>query len=269
MVDWGAGSYETTAAVELASVAEAVVEAAAIASNEVVIDVASGTGNAALAAARRGARVVAIDGAPRLLVIAEQRARAESVDLDLREGDLLALPVGDDLADVVLSVFGIVFAADPTAALREVRRVVRPSGRVFVSAWVPEGPIDAMFRAVGGIVARVTDSRPAPRFAWNDPAALGPVAAEAGLVLEATSLHELAIRAASPEAYVDRNQDHPVAVAVVPAVRSAGAEDELRAAQLSVLREANEDPGGFLVHSPYVVHQLRAAPAPIGPPRRA
>jgi len=262
MVDWNAGRYETTAAIELAPVADIVVQAAGIAAGESVIDVATGTGNAALAAARRGAPVRAIDGAPRLLAVAAQRARAEGVDLDLREGDLLALPVSEASADVVVSVFGVIFAADPTSALREIRRALRPTGRVLVSAWVPEGPIDAMLGAVGAIVARITNSRPAPAFAWNDPAALGPVAAQIGLNLQATTAHELPIRAESAEAYVDLNQDHPMAVAVLPVLRRAGAEDELRAAQLSVLREANEDPDGFLVHSPYVVHRLSAAPAP-------
>jgi SAM-dependent methyltransferase len=260
MVDWGAGSYETTSAVELAPVADVIVTEAAIAANERVIDVASGSGNAALAAARRGARVMAIDGAPRLLAVAAERARAEGVDLDLREGDLLALPADEATADVVVSVFGVIYATDPSGALREIRRVLRPGGRVFVSAWVPDGPINAMLGAVGRIVARISDSRPVPRFAWNDPAALGPIAAEAGLVLETTTAHELTIRAVSAEAYVDINQDHPMAVAVLPVVRGADAESELRAAQLSVLRDANEDPHAFLVHTPYVIHRLRSAP---------
>jgi SAM-dependent methyltransferase len=261
MVDWGAGSYETTSGLELAPVADVIVDAAAIAANERVIDVASGTGNAALAAARREARVLAIDGAPRLLAVAAERARAERVDLDVREGDLLALPTAEATADVVLSVFGVIYAADPAGALREIRRVLRPSGRVFVSAWVPDGPIDEMLGAVGRIIARISDRRPAPRFAWNEPAALGPVAADAGLVLETTTAHELPIRAVSAEAYVDVNQHHPMAVAALPIVRGADAENELRAAQLSVLRDANEDPDAFLVHTPYVIHRLSAAPA--------
>jgi SAM-dependent methyltransferase len=261
MVDWGAGSYETTAGVELAPAAATVIEAAAITADERVIDVAAGTGNAALAAARRGARVVAIDDARRLLAITAERARTGGVELDVREGDLLALPADASSADVVVSVFGVIFAADPAAALREIRRVLRPGGRVLISAWVPDGPIDAMLTAIGPIIGRVTGRRPGPRFAWNDAAALTPVAAEAGLLLQTTTAYELAIRAASPEAYVELNQQHPVAAAVLPAIRRAGGEGELREAQLSVLREANEEPGGFLVHSPYVIHRLGAASA--------
>jgi hypothetical protein len=82
------------------------------------------------------------------------------------------------------------------------------------------------------------------------------VAAAAGLVLQSTTDCRLAIRAASPEAYVEAGQQHPMALAGRPAVERAGAEGELRQGMTAVLREANEDPGAFLVHSPYVVHQL-------------
>lgn len=128
MVDWGAGKYETTAA-ELEPVARAVVEQAALIAGEDVLDLACGTGNAALLAAARGARVVGVDAAPRLLQVARTRAHAKGVDLDVREGDLLAVPVDESSADVVLSVFGIIFAADPSQALREIARVLRPGGR--------------------------------------------------------------------------------------------------------------------------------------------
>ncbi len=256
MVDWDAGSYETTAGIELAPVGELVVETANVTAGERVIDLACGTGNVAIVAARHGGEVVAIDNAPRLLTVAAQRAREAGVQLDLREGDLHELPVDADQADVVLSCFGVVFAADPVAALQEVRRTLRPTGRAIVSAWVPDGPIDAMLAAVGQIVARVTGNRPAPRLAWHDPAVVASLAHAAGLALDTTTRHLLPIRARSVEAYVDAGADHPVAAAIMPAIRQAGAEDEMREAQLTVLRAANEDPDGFLVHSPYVLHRL-------------
>jgi SAM-dependent methyltransferase len=258
MVDWDAGSYETTAGIELAPVGELVVETANVTAGEHVIDLACGTGNAAIVAARRGARVVAIDNAPRLLTVASQRARAAGVRLDLREGDLHRLPVESSSADVVVSAFGVVFATDPAAALGEIGRALRPSGRAIVSAWVPDGPIDAMLGAVGRIVARITGRRPSPQLAWHDPAAVGSLAAAAGLVLDTTTNHLLPIRAPSVEAYVEAGADHPAAAAIMPAIREAGAEEEMREAQLTVLRAANEDPDRFLVHSPYVLHRLIA-----------
>jgi SAM-dependent methyltransferase len=257
MVDWGAGRYETTAA-ELEPVAHAVVDKAGLAPGDEVVDLGCGTGNAALIAASRGAQVIGVDAAPRLLEVARERAQTEGVVLDLREGDLLALPVDDAAADVVVSVFGVIFAPDPAQALQEIARVLRPGGRALVSAWIPAGPIDALLGAMGRVVHRVTEAPARPRFAWHDPDTVRPLAVAAGLELEATTPSELPIRASSPESYVAAGQEHPMARAVRPVVERAGAEDEIRQAMTAVLREANEDPDGFLIHSPYVVHELRA-----------
>jgi SAM-dependent methyltransferase len=250
MVDWGAGRYEHTAA-ELEPVSVAVVDAAQPSAGDRVLDIACGTGNAALIAAECGARVVGVDSAPRLLGVARER-------VDFREGDLLQLPVADDSADVVLSVFGIIFARDPVAALREVARAAAPGARVFLTAWVPAGPINDMLTAMGRVVSRLTEAPSLPRFAWSDAGTVEAVAPEAGLTLSATTPGRLAIRADSPEAYVQRGREHPMSLSVQAALDRADADAEVRGAMTDVLREANEDPAAFLVHSPYVVHQLRA-----------
>lgn len=254
MVDWGAGRYETTAT-ELEPVAEVVVEQAALSGGEDVLDLACGTGNAALLAADAGARVIGVDAAPRLLEVARTRARAAGLDLDVRNGDLLALPVDDASVDVVLSVFGVIFAADPPKAMQEIARVLRPGGRVLVSAWVPAGPINAMLDAMGRIVGRVTGGTPAERFAWSDADTVGDLAAAAGLSLQTTIPSELTIRAASPEAYVQGSQEHPMALEVRRAVPPE-TEIEVQQAMTAVLRAANQDGAAFLVHSPYVVHEF-------------
>ncbi len=256
MVDWGAGKYERTAA-ELEPVARAVVERAAVSAGDDVVDLACGTGNAALLAAACGARVIGVDSAPRLLEVARERGQEQGVELELREGDLLALPIDDAAVDAVLSVFGVIFAADPAQSLREIARVLRPGGRALLSAWVPAGPIDAMLGAMGRIVGRITQTPTPQRFAWFDPAVVGPLAAETGLALGSTTPGELPIRDASPEAYVAGSQEHPMSLALRSVVQRAGVESEVRETVTGVLREANEDASGFLVHSPYVVHELR------------
>jgi SAM-dependent methyltransferase len=257
MVDWGAGNYERVAA-ELEPAARAVVDRAALRPGEQVIDLACGTGNAALIAAARGARVVGVDAAPRLLAVARERARANGIEIDFRHGDLLGLPVADGAAEVVISVFGVIFAVDPAQALAEVRRIVTPRGRVLLSAWVPAGPINAMLGAMGRVLSRVTQSSPPKRFPWADETAVGRLASAVGLAVESTTPATLAIRDVSPEAYVAAGREHPVALSVRPVLQQADAETEVQDAMTAVLRDANEDPGAFLVHSPYVIHELRA-----------
>lgn len=236
--------------------AESVVRTAEISAGQDVIDLACGTGNAALRAAALGARAVGVDASQRLLEVARGRARDQGVEVDFREGDLLSLPLADCGADIVLSVFGVIFVSDPARALREIQRVLRPGGRVLLSAWIPNGPIDAMLGAMGRVLRRVTQTPPPQRFPWSDPAVVAELASGAGLVLRGTSPGELAIRDRSPEAYVLAGQEHPMALAVRPVLDGAGVSDEARAAMTAVLREANEDAGAFLVHSPYVVHEL-------------
>src|SRR3954462_10924744 len=127
MVDWGVGEYEQTAA-ELEPVAEHVVALARLEAGERVLDVACGTGNAALLAARTGARATGVDGAPRLIEVARTRAAADGLAPAFVVGDVHQLPFGDGAFDVVLSVFGVVFADDPPRALGELVRVLRPGG---------------------------------------------------------------------------------------------------------------------------------------------
>src|ERR1700760_1204208 len=134
MVDWDAGRYEWTAA-ELEPVARAVVQAAQPRPGDRFLDLACGTGNAALLAAGSGASVIGVDAAPRLLAL------ALGVEAEFRQGDLLELPVPDAGADIVVSVFGVIFAPDRERALKEVARACAPGARVFVTAWVPAGPI--------------------------------------------------------------------------------------------------------------------------------
>jgi ubiquinone/menaquinone biosynthesis C-methylase UbiE len=104
---------------------------------ERVLDVAAGSGNAALAAARRGARVTATDFVPELLQVAARRAAVEGLVIDIQEADAQALPFPDGVFDVVLSTFGVMFAPDQARAASELVRVCRPAGRIGLTAWTP------------------------------------------------------------------------------------------------------------------------------------
>jgi SAM-dependent methyltransferase len=255
MVDWGKGRYEQTAA-ELEPVAEAVIAAAAPRAGERVLDIACGTGNAALLAAAAGADVIGVDAAQRLLTVARERAAGAGLSAEFLAGDLQALPVPDAAADVVLSVFGVIFAAEPAQAIAELARVLRPDGRVYVSAWVPSGPIAAMVGTFGRVICQITGSSPPPRFAWSQTEAVASVATPLGLAVS-TTRHELEIRAASPAAYVDAGWEHPMALDALPLLRDAGELDALRADLIAGLAAASADPVQLRIRSPYVIHELR------------
>jgi SAM-dependent methyltransferase len=256
MVDWSAGEYEKTAA-ELEPAARRVVELAAIAPGERVLDVACGTGNAAFLAAAAGARVTGLDSAARLVDVARARAAAEGADAEFVVGDALDLPFADGAFDAVVSVFGVVFVPDPERAIAEILRVLAPGGRALLSAWVPDGPIDAMVGVLGrGLVAAGSPSR--PRFAWHDPDAVRALAAQHGAAVDAED-GRLTIVGESPEAYFAiGEQHHPMSLAGRPLLERAGTYAALREEAIGALRAGNEDPAAFRVTSPYRVIRLAA-----------
>ena len=119
---WSSGDYNQIAAITV-PVSEALVARADVRPGERVLDVATGTGHAALAAARRGGRTTGIDYVPELVDIARRRASAEALDVDFLEGDAEALPFPDALFDVVVSAIGVMFTADHERAASELVRV--------------------------------------------------------------------------------------------------------------------------------------------------
>lgn len=255
MTDWSLGRYEKTAA-ELEPVAEHVVALAALQPGERVLDVATGTGNAALAAARAGAVVTGLDSASRLVEVARERAAGEGVQASFVIGDVSSLPFEDESFDVALSVFGVIFAPDAGRALGEMIRVLRAGGRALLSVWVPAGPIDAMVGTFGRAMAAVTGSSP-NRFPWHDSEAIGELAARHGASL---CIHEgvLTIEAESPEAYLAANEQlHPMSVASRPVLERAGMYAGVREQALAALHHGNEDPEAFRVSSPYRVIEVR------------
>lgn len=122
---------------------------AGIAPEERVLDVGTGTGVVALAAAHCGARVSGLDLTPALLAIARENAKiAGRDDIEWTEGDVEALPYPDASFDVVLSQFGHMFAPRPDVAIAQMRRVLRPGGRVAFATWPPEHLIGRVFQFV-------------------------------------------------------------------------------------------------------------------------
>jgi SAM-dependent methyltransferase len=252
--DWGIGHYEEVASAFLPA-ARTVVDTAAIQRQERVLDLGCGTGNAALLAAAFTAGVVGVDPAGRLLEVARSRAAAAG-DGTTRflAGRAEELPLRDAEIDVALSVFGIIFAADPEAAAAELSRVLSPHGRVVLAVWLPQGTV---FRYVSLQAQTIRQALGAPAtpppFRWEDQKALTALLAPHGFQVRCTE-HSLAYTGASPEAFMDHQaRNHPLAVAGQKLLEQTGAVTDLRDQLLEILRDGNEDPEAFRATSRYVV----------------
>jgi SAM-dependent methyltransferase len=179
---WGCGDYPAMA-VELEVVARRVVESAGVGRGDRVLDVATGTGNAALAAAERGAAAVGVDTEPALLSVAADRSAAEGAAVGWVVGDVAALPLATGAVDVALSVLGIMYAADHARAAGELARVTRPGGRVALASWEPGGVLPAFGQVVGAHLPPPPPSS-GPPTRWGEPDGLASLLGPAGLVLD-------------------------------------------------------------------------------------
>jgi ubiquinone/menaquinone biosynthesis C-methylase UbiE len=166
---WGSGDYAIVGTT-LQIVGETLCEAVDLRSNQRVLDVAAGNGNATLAAARRFADVVSTDYVAALLEGGRRRAEADRLPVMFQEADAEALPFADASFDVVLSTFGVMFTPNQDKAARELLRVCRPGGKIGLANWTPESFIGQMFRVLGKYVPPVAGV--APPSLWGTKARL-------------------------------------------------------------------------------------------------
>jgi ubiquinone/menaquinone biosynthesis C-methylase UbiE len=145
---WSAGDFADIARTIVAA-AEAVVDATDPQPGQDLLDVATGTGNVAIPAAQRGARVTGLDVTPELFEAARARAEEAGVEIEWIEGTAEALPFEDASFDVVTSAFGSMFAPNHQQTAAELARVCRPGGTIAVTAWTPAGINGQMFGTLG------------------------------------------------------------------------------------------------------------------------
>jgi ubiquinone/menaquinone biosynthesis C-methylase UbiE len=160
---WASGDYAAVAAT-LQLISERLIDSADLQAGWRVLDVAGGSGNASLAAARAGCEVICTDYVPSLLERARERAAAERLSLETREADAEALPFEDASFDAVVSAIGAMFAANHAAAASELLRVCRPGGTIALASWTPDGFVGAMFRTVAKHVPQPALAQPPTRW---------------------------------------------------------------------------------------------------------
>lgn len=133
-----------------------------------VLDLATGTGWTARRLAEHGADVTGADFAPGMLEAARELAAARGHDIPFVEEDAEALSFGDDAFDAVISTFGVMFVQRPQDTARELARVVRPGGRVVITAWTPESAVAEMFDVFGKYMPSPEGEAPPSPFDWGD-----------------------------------------------------------------------------------------------------
>ena len=161
---WSTGDYGKVGA-KLVLMGGLVCEAVDLRPGLRVLDVACRNGNTALAAARRYGEVVGVDYVPELLQEGRERARAEGLEVDFREGDAEDLPFADASFDVVLSTLGTMFAPNQEKVAEELLRVLKPGGKVGMANWTPDSFVGEMFKSIGKYVPPPAGLK--PPFLWG------------------------------------------------------------------------------------------------------
>jgi ubiquinone/menaquinone biosynthesis C-methylase UbiE len=241
-VAWGSGDYALIGTT-LQIVGEMLCEAVDLRSNQHVLDVAAGNGNATLAAARRFAEVVSTDYVASLLARGRERAAADRLPVTFQEADAENLPFPAGSFDVVLSTFGVMFTPNQEQAASELLRVCRPGGKIGLANWTPEGFIGTLFRTIGKYVP------PAPGVKspvlWGTKAHLHALFGAKATV--AAEQKNFVFRYGSPKHWVETFRDyygpvHKAFAAIDPNARKA-----LEADLYALLDELNVAKDGTLV----------------------
>jgi ubiquinone/menaquinone biosynthesis C-methylase UbiE len=239
---WSSGDYAIVGAT-LQIVGEMLCEAVDLRSNQRVLDVAAGNGNATLAAARRFAEVTSTDYVGALLERGKERAKAERWNVAFQEADAENLPFPDQSFDVVLSTYGVMFTPNQEQAAREMLRVCKPGGKIGLANWTPEGFIGQIFKIMGKYVPPAPGAK-SPAL-WGTKEHLETMFGGGGRVFAKT--RAFVFRYKSPEHMLEifRSYYGPVlkAFAALDAEKGAALEQDI----LSLMARFNSATDGTLV----------------------
>jgi ubiquinone/menaquinone biosynthesis C-methylase UbiE len=246
MVDWNSGSYEDTAT-ELAPAAEHVVQQAEIEPGHRVLDLGTGTGNAALLAARAGADVTGVDPSTRLLEVAKERVgQGEFIKATAED-----LPFGDQSFDRVLSLFAVIFTDHPQKAAQEIVRVLKPAGKALITAWERTGGMHEALGMLGDATSKAAQAPQRDRFPWGEPERVVALFDNANVTVDRATI---SFDAPSAEAYVERFESrHPAGMLFKDVLTRAGSYEEVRAQAVAAIERHNQSDTALRVTSSYLV----------------
>jgi len=249
---WAAGDYPEVSR-SIAEVAGFLAARVGAGPGRELLDVATGSGNVAMAAAGAGAAVTGLDLTPELLEVARGRAAAAGYEISFIEGDAEDLPFVESSFDLVTSCFGVMFAPLQQQAADELVRVARPGGRIAVAAWTPEGLMGQMFRTVASYMPP-PPAELKPPVMWGTEDHVRSLFAESGAVL-AFERRTVDFTHESPESFIAFNERNlGPSIMARAALEPQGRYEQLRAELIGLYSEANtaEDgtlraPGEYLV----------------------
>lgn len=253
---WTAGDYPQVAE-RIASVGEYVAGRAGAAPGVELLDVATGSGNVSIAAARAGARVTGLDLTPKLLDAQRRLAAQAGVEIELVEGDAEALPFADASFDRVTSCFGVMFAPRQQLAASELVRVTRPGGEIVVAAWTPDSLLGRLFRLTASYMPPPPEGLQPPVM-WGVEDHVRGLFADSGAEL-GFEPRSVTFEGDSVEAYIDRQEQilGPALMAKA-ALEAQGRYGEMRREMVALHEQFNEaQDGRFRAEGEYLVTVAR------------
>jgi ubiquinone/menaquinone biosynthesis C-methylase UbiE len=253
---WALGDYAELARL-IEPAALAVVDACAVSAGQEVLDVAAGNGNAALAAARKGARVVASDLTPAMLELGRRRSGQEGLGVEWVEADAEELPFAEGRFDCVVSVFGAMLAPRPHRAAAELFRVTRPGGTVGMANWTPQS-FQGRYFAIGNRYAPPPGGVP-PSVEWGRPEVVEERFGDLAARIEADRM-TMPFRFESPEAMWEWSEANAGPSHAARKALPAEDYESLKAEVLELVDEANRaEDGSVAIDAEYLLVVARKA----------
>jgi ubiquinone/menaquinone biosynthesis C-methylase UbiE len=247
---WSSGDYASAMHV-IASVGPRVVETAGVTGDDVVLDVACGSGNATIPAAQTGAQVTGLDITPELLEAGRKAASDAGVEIEWIEGDAQDLPFDEASFDVVTSVFGCMFAPDHRKTAAELVRVLKPGGRMVVAAWRPEGNVGRMFSTIASHMPPPPEGFEPPPL-WGKEDHIRAIFEGTGIELELEPT-TVEFTSDSPDAYLEEMERDLPPIAMARENLEPGKWDALRSDLQTLYTETNESDSAFSAPQEYIL----------------